>query len=99
MKPFDNFLPLPIVGKSSILNVAEFLDLSLKTSPCTETSPALSEKQSFFLLFRNVDAFIKSIYFFFYHMIKYFCVAFQTFATSLLFLWIQSMFIQSQNYL
>ena len=56
-----NFLLLPIVGNRYILNVAEFLDLSLKTSPCTETSPILCENQSFFLLFWNVVAFIKSL--------------------------------------
>ena len=59
-----NFLPLPIVGKSSILNVAEFLDLSLKTLPCTETSPVSCENLPFFLLFRNVVTFIKSLYYF-----------------------------------
>ena len=35
----SNFLKLPIVAKSSILNMAEFLDLSLKTSPCMKTIP------------------------------------------------------------
>ena len=44
--------------------MAEFLDLSLKTSPWTETSPISCENQSFFLLFRNVVAFIKSRYYF-----------------------------------
>ena len=75
MKRFYNFIPLPIIGESSILNVAEFLDLSLKTSPCTETSPASCEKQSFFLLFQIVVAFIKSLYYFL-PMMKYFCVPF-----------------------
>ena len=59
-----NFLLLTIVGKSSILNVAEFLDLFLKTSPWMETSPIACENQSFFLLFQNVVAFIKSMYYF-----------------------------------
>ena len=59
-----NFLPLPIVGKSSVLNVAEVLDMSLKTSLCTEISSVSCENQSFFLLFRNVVAFIKSLYYF-----------------------------------
>ena len=35
--------------KSSILNVAEFLDPSLKISPLTKTSPVLCEKQYFIL--------------------------------------------------
>ena len=35
--------------KSSILNVAEFLDLSLKISPLTKTSPVLCENQYFIL--------------------------------------------------
>ena len=51
-------LPLPIVAKSSILNVEEFLDLFLKTSPCMKTSPVLCENQSFFLLFANAVTFI-----------------------------------------
>ena len=51
-------LPLPIVAKSSILNVEEFLDLFLKTSPCMKTSPVLCENQSFFLLFANAATFI-----------------------------------------
>ena len=56
-----NFLPLPVVAKSSILNAAEFPDPSLKMSPCTKTSPVLCENQSFFLLFQNVVTFIKSL--------------------------------------
>ena len=40
-------LTLPIVAKSSILNVEEFLDPFLKTSWCTKTSPVLCENQSF----------------------------------------------------
>ena len=64
MKPFYNFILLAIVGKRSILNVAEFLDLFLKTLLCMETSPVSCEKQSFFLLFQNVVAFIKSLYYF-----------------------------------
>ena len=54
------FLPLPVVAKSSILNVAEFLDLPLGTSPYTKTSPVSCENQSFFLLFWNVVTFIES---------------------------------------
>ena len=54
-----NFLPLPIVAKRSILNVAEFLDPFLETSPCTKTTPVLYENQSFFLLFRNVATYIE----------------------------------------
>ena len=50
-KPLCNFLLLPIVTKCFILNVVEFLDLSLETSPCTKTSLVLCENQSFFLLF------------------------------------------------
>ena len=59
-----NFLPLPIHGNRSILNVAEFPDLSLKTLPCMETSTVLCENLSFFLLFQNVVTFIKSLYYF-----------------------------------
>ena len=53
-------LSVPILAKSSIWNVAEFLDLSLQTWPCTKTSSVLCGNQSFFLLFRNVATFIES---------------------------------------
>ena len=53
-------LPLPIVTKSSILNIAEFLDSSLKTLPRTKTTLVLCEFQSFLLLFQNAATFIKS---------------------------------------
>ena len=43
-----NFLASPIVAKSAILNVAEFLDAPLQTSPYTKTSPVLCENQFFF---------------------------------------------------
>ena len=51
---------ITIVVKSSILNVAEFLDPSLKTSPCRKTRPISSENHSFFLLFQNIATFIES---------------------------------------
>ena len=44
---FCNFLPLLIAAKSSILNMAEFLDLSLKTLRCIKTSWVSGENQSF----------------------------------------------------
>ena len=53
-------LPLPIAAKISILNVPEFPDPSLKTSPCTKSSLVSCENRSFFLLLRNVTIFIKS---------------------------------------
>ena len=53
-------LPLPIVTKSSILHVAEFVHPSLKKSPCMKSSPVSCETQSFFLLFRNIATFIES---------------------------------------
>ena len=43
-----NFLPLPIVAKSSILNAAEFLDSSLETLSCMKASPVSGKNQSFF---------------------------------------------------
>ena len=46
-----------MVRRSSILNMAKFLDPSLKTSLCTKTSPVSCENQSFFLLFRNAATF------------------------------------------
>ena len=65
---------ITIVVKSSILNVAEFLDPSLKTSPCRKTRPISSENQSFFLLFQNIATFIESHCFSvtFYSMMKHF---------------------------
>ena len=91
-------LPLPIVAKSSILNVLEFLDLSLKTSSCTKTSPVLCEFQSFLLLFRNAAIFIVSHQVFLCCFLLYDEV-FLIVATTILFLWIQSMIVQSQCYL
>ena len=96
-----NSLPLPIVAKSSTLNVADFLGPSLKVSPWTKTSPVSCENESFFLLFRNIAAFIESHCFSvtFYSTMKYFGEACYTTATTILFSWIQSVVIQSQNYL
>ena len=37
-----------IVAKNPILNVADFLNPSLETTPCTKTSPTLYENQYFF---------------------------------------------------
>ena len=68
-EPLCNFLSLPIVAKSSILNVAEFLDLLLKTSPYTKTTP--SENQGFFLLFQNVATFIEIHCIFLYFFLQY----------------------------
>ena len=49
-KAICKFLPIPNVAKNSILNVAEFLDPPLKTSPpCTKTSPVLCETCLFFI--------------------------------------------------
>ena len=42
-KTLCNFLSLSNVTKSSILNVAEFLDLPLKTVPYTKVSPVSCE--------------------------------------------------------
>ena len=86
-------MPLPIVAKSSILNVSEFLYPSLKTSSCTKTSPVLCENHSFFLLFRNVTTFIKSHCVYLCYFLQYdelFLISFsdQTVATTILFLWI-----------
>ena len=64
-------LPLPIITKSSILNVIEIRDPSLKTSPCTQISPVSCENQSFFLLFRNVVTFIKKHCVFLCYILQY----------------------------
>ena len=70
-KNLRNCLPLSIVAKNSILNVAEFLDPSLKSSPCTKTSPMSCENQHFFLLFRNLAAFIESHCVFLCYFLQY----------------------------
>ena len=64
-------LPLSIVAKSSILNVAEFIDPFLKTLPCTKTSLVSCKNQSFFLLFWNVATFIKSHCVFLCYFLQY----------------------------
>ena len=56
--------------KEPILNVAEFLDPSLKTLPCTKTSPVSCENQSFFLS-RNVANFIESHFVFLCYFLQY----------------------------
>ena len=66
-----NFIPLAILAKSSILNVAEFLDSSLKTSPCPKTTSVSCENQSFFILFWNVVTFIKSHFVFLCYFLQY----------------------------
>ena len=72
-------LLLPIVAKSSILNMAEFLDPSLKTLPWKKTTLVLCENQSFCYHFEMLPPLLKVIVFFsvtFYSMMKYFWSAF-----------------------
>ena len=57
-------LPLLIVAKSCILNLAEFLDLSLKTLPCTKTSLTSCESQYFFLILKFCYLFQKLLCFY-----------------------------------
>ena len=95
-------MPLPIVAKSSILNVSEFLYPSLKTLSCTKTSPVLCENHTFFLLFRNVTTFIESHCVYLCYFLQYdelFLISFsdQTVATTILFFWILSVVVQSQK--
>ena len=63
--------PLPTAARNSILNVVEFLDLSLKTSPCTKTSLVSCKNQSCFLLFRNAATFIESHHVFLCYFLQY----------------------------
>ena len=58
------FLPLPTVVKNSILNVAEFLDPPLKTSPCMKTSLVLCETSLFSYCFEIWPHLLKVIMFF-----------------------------------
>ena len=69
-------VPLPTVAKCSILNVAEFQDLSLKMLPCTEPSLTSCENQYFSYYFEMLPPFLKVIVFFcvtFYDMMKSQC--------------------------
>ena len=91
----------PIAAKSSILNVAEFLDPSLKMLPCTKASPVLCENQSFFLLFWKVATFIENHCFFLLLFTIWWSIFDHLFRLLLplsCFLWIQSTLVQSQNY-
>ena len=85
------------VAKSSILNEEVFWDPPLKSSPCAKTSQVSFENQSFFLLFRNVAIFMESHCVFLCYFLQY--DVFYAVATTILFLWIQSMVFQSENYL
>ena len=92
-------LLLPIIAKSSILNMAEFLDSFLKTLPCTKTSLVLCEFQSFLLLFQNAATFVKSHWVFLCYFLQpdeAFLISLQMVANTILFLWSQSMIVQSQ---
>ena len=65
-----NILLLPIVAKSSIINVAQFLDPPLKTLPYTKTS-SVSCFMSFFLLFWNMATFMQSYCIFLSSFLQY----------------------------
>ena len=95
--PFFFFSVIYQFAKSTILNKVEFWDPSLKWSPFTKTSQVLSESQPFSLLFLNAAIFIESHCVFQCYFLQH--DAFQTVATTISFLWIQSMAFQSQNYL
>ena len=97
---FYKFLPLPTIAKITILNVVEFLDLPLKTLPFMKAS-LVSCETSLFLISKCCQLYQKSLFFSvsFYCMMNYTCSAFQMVATAILLLWIQSMVVQSQNYL
>ena len=58
------FLLLPIVAKTSILNVAEFLELALKMSPCIKNSRVSCETSPFFYCFEMWPPLSKVIVFF-----------------------------------
>ena len=72
MKPFTT-PSVTCCWKELHLKCGRVLDLSLKTSAYTETSPVSCENQSFFLLFRNMVAFIKSLYYFLLYDEVLFC--------------------------
>ena len=93
-------LPLPIVAKSSILNV--LLDLSLKMLPCMKTSAVSCENQSFSHYFKMLPPFSKVIVVFFCYFLQYaevFFISLLDGCYHYLISWIQSMVVQSQNYL
>ena len=70
MENCKKFLLLPVVAKSSVLNVGESLDLSLKTLPCTGL--VLCKNQYFFLLFRIVATFIEIDCLFLCYFLQYY---------------------------
>ena len=73
------FLSLPIVAKSSILNVAEFVDPPLKTLPYIKTSPVSCETSLFSYYFEMWPTLSKVIVF-----LCYFLQYDEVFLTSLL---------------
>ena len=67
-KALCKFLPIPVVAKNSILNVVEFLDLPLKTSPCMKTS-LISWETSLFSYFEMWLPLTKCGYLFLYYFL------------------------------
>ena len=61
---FCNFLVVPIVAKSSILNVPGVSGSVFDNFGITKTSSVSSENQPFFLLFQNVVTNVKSLFYF-----------------------------------
>ena len=95
-------LPLPIVAKSSILNIAESLEPFFKLRHARKLVQFRLKISLFSYYFEMRPPLSKVIRFFgvtYYNLMKYFRLAFQTVATTILFLWIQSMIVRSQNYL
>ena len=66
------FPQLPILARNSILNVAEFLDPPLKTSPCMKTSPVSCETSLFSYHFEMWPPLLKIIVFLIF-AIPFFC--------------------------
>ena len=61
--PLCKFLSLPIVAKSSILNVTDLLDPPLKNSPCMKTSPDSCETSLFLIVLKCCPLYPESLYF------------------------------------
>ena len=93
-----NFLPFPITARRSILNMVEFLEPSLKTLACTKSSSVSCESQSFLIISKCSHK--KSLCFSLLLFKTWWSTSEKPFRLLLpLVLSVQSMVIQSQNYL
>ena len=95
----------PLVVNCTITSCCKEFHLICSRFPSSvfeNVAMVLCENQSFFLLFRNVATFIESHCVFLCYFLQYdqvFLISFLDVCYHYLVLWIQSMLVQSQNYL